>query len=96
LSWLGYVYGVAGRKDEAERVLARLQELSTQTYVSPYWMASVYAGLGEKDETFKCFEKLLEEPASGGAVTLKVSPFFDNLRSDPRFADLLRRTKLGD
>jgi tetratricopeptide (TPR) repeat protein len=91
LSWLGYAYGVSGRKDDALGVLNRLGELSHQTSISPFWIASVHVGMGEKDETFKWLEKLLNEDARYGAVTLKVSPFFDTLRSDPRYADLLRR-----
>lgn len=94
LSFLGYALGVAGKKEEAEIVLKQLQNLSKRTYVSPYWMTLVYAGLGDKDETFKWFEKDLAEHASGGAVSLKVNPIYDGLRSDPRFADLLRRVGL--
>jgi len=52
-------------------------------------------GTGRKDQAFRWFERVLEERAAGGAVSLKVNPIFDNLRSDPRFADLLRRTNLA-
>jgi TolB-like protein/tetratricopeptide (TPR) repeat protein len=91
LSWLVYVYGWAGRKKEAQRALGQLKDLSRRTYVSPFWMATAYTGLGEKDEAFKYFEQAFAEHATGAAVTLKVNAIFDGLRSDPRFDDLLRR-----
>ncbi|HJU54765.1 MAG TPA: tetratricopeptide repeat protein, partial [Pyrinomonadaceae bacterium] len=91
LSWLVYVYGRAGRMDEAQRVLKRVKDLSQQTYVSPLWMAVAHTGLGEKDQAFAWFEKVFAERSSGGGVTLKVNPLFDSLRSDPRFQGFLRR-----
>lgn len=94
LSWLGYVYGIAGHKGEAENVASRLKEISTRTYVSPVLMTYVYAGLGEKEEFFAWCEKVFEERAPWGAITLLGSPLYDPLRSDPRFDDLLRRTNL--
>lgn len=93
LSWLGYVYGVAGKTDEARQVLDRLKKLSRKNYVTPMGMTLVYTGLGENDQAFKWFEKVFEEHATG-PIALKVHPCFDSLRSDPRFANLLRRTRL--
>jgi tetratricopeptide (TPR) repeat protein len=90
LSWLGMVYGTAGRGDEARDVLKRLNALSKRTYVSPYSLMAVYTGLGEKDQAFKWLERVFDERAAG-PINLKVQPDFDSLRSDPRFADLLRR-----
>jgi TolB-like protein/DNA-binding winged helix-turn-helix (wHTH) protein len=91
LCWKGYIYGISGRKDEARNVIAQLNELSRQTYVSPFWLATVWTALGENDEAFRWFDQVFAERAGGGAVTLKVNPGFDPLRSDPRYADLLRR-----
>lgn len=92
LCWLVYAYGKAGKRVEAERTLSRIKELSKQTYVSPYWMTYVYAGLGDRDEVFKWLERVFEERASGGAVSLKVNPLYDSLRADSRYDDLLRRS----
>jgi tetratricopeptide (TPR) repeat protein len=91
LSFQGNVYGAAGKRVEAQRVLRRLSELAKRAYVSPFWMTIVYAGLGDRDEAFKWFEQVFAERAVGGAISLKVSPVWDSLRSDPRFADLLLR-----
>jgi TolB-like protein/lipoprotein NlpI len=95
LSWLAYIHGAAGRSGEARQTIDRLNELSRRTYVSPFWMATAWTGLGEKDQAFNWFEHLFAQHASGGAVSLKVNPIFDPLRSDPRFADLLRRANLA-
>jgi eukaryotic-like serine/threonine-protein kinase len=95
LAELGYAYGVAGRRVEAQKVLGQLNELSKEKYVSPFAAAQIYAGIGEKDKTFEWLEKAYEDRSIGSSfVNVKVDPIFDPLRSDPRFADLLRRMNL--
>jgi TolB-like protein/Tfp pilus assembly protein PilF len=93
LSCLGYAYAVAGRKEEALKVLDQLNKLSKHEYVVPAYRARIYAGLGEKDQAFEWLEKGHEDRSITSAP-LKVGPDFDPLRSDPRFADLLRRMNL--
>ncbi len=90
LSWLGYIYAVAGRSEEARKVLTRLNALSKQTYVSPFSILLIYTGLGDKDEAFKWLERTIEEGVAG-PIAFKVHPDFDGLRSDPRFPHLMRR-----
>jgi len=91
---LAYAYAVAGKRDEAQKILDELKELSKQHYVSPFDFALIYVGLGDKDRAFEWLNKTYEEnPYRIGF--LKVNPRFDSLRSDPRFADLLRRMKLA-
>jgi serine/threonine-protein kinase len=92
-SGLGHVYGVSGKKAEARAVLDELKQASRQEYVPADSIALVYAGLGEKDQAFTWLEKAYEEHAFKMAW-LKVDPQWDSLRSDPRFADLLRRVGL--
>ena len=92
LSWLGYFYGVAGRKGEAESVLDQLQERSKQSYVSAASIALIYVGLGRKDEAFDWLERSYQ--AQEPLLPLKVDPMWDPLRDDPRFHDLLRRMNL--
>jgi TolB-like protein/DNA-binding winged helix-turn-helix (wHTH) protein/Tfp pilus assembly protein PilF len=90
---LGYVYAVSGRKAEARKILAELQSLSERSYVPATEMALIYAGLGEKDKAFARLDRAYEEH-SFSLSNLKVEPRFDPLRSDPRFADLLRHIGL--
>ncbi|MBC7930272.1 MAG: tetratricopeptide repeat protein [Rubrivivax sp.] len=93
LAALGHTYAVSGRRDEALKVLDELKEMSRQKYVSPYDLAVLYTGLGENDRAIEQLGKAHEERA-GWIIYLKVNPLFDPLRSDPRFADLVRRVGL--
>jgi serine/threonine protein kinase len=90
---LGYIYAVAGRRDKSLLILDRLRELGTREYVDPYSFASIYAGLGDKDQTIAWLRKGLEA-RSINMVFLKIEPFFDSLRSDPRFRELLKNVGL--
>jgi tetratricopeptide (TPR) repeat protein len=94
LTGLGYGYAVTGRMAEAHGVLDKLNELSKQKYVSPIWRVKIYAGLVEKDKAFEWLEKAYEDHSIVSVGYIKTNPMFDPLRSDPRFADLLRRTNL--
>ena len=94
LSWLGYGYAIGGRKAEAQKVLDQLRERSKQKYVPAWTVADIYLGLGEKDQALTWLDKAYEERVQW-LIWLKVEPLFDGLRSDPRFADLLRRVGLA-
>jgi tetratricopeptide (TPR) repeat protein len=87
---LGVVQAAAGDRDEAEKVLAQLQEISKQKYVTPYAMARLCAALGKRDEALRWLGTAYRERAAL-MVILRTDPEFDSLRSDPRFQDLLRR-----
>lgn len=91
---LAYAYAVAGESREARKILEELDQLSKQKYVSPFPIAVAYSGLGEKDRAFEALEKAYTE-RSWGMGMLGVNPIFDGLRSDPRFAMLLRRVNLA-
>jgi len=90
---LGHAYAVAGKRSEAEKVLSELRELANQRYVSPYDVAMIYVGLGDKEQAFAWLEKAYQEHARR-LWALKVNPTWDSLRSDSRFAGLLRRIGL--
>ncbi len=90
---LGYAYARAGKSAEAHKLLSELKEHSKRRYVSWSDLAAIYAGLGEKDQAFACLENAYEQRETR-VVKVNVVPFFDPLRSDPRFADLLRRIGL--
>ncbi len=89
-SALGYAYATTGRRAEAEKILRGLKERSKRHHVSLFEMAQVYIGLGEKDLAFEWLERAYEE-RSERMTWLKVDPWLDSIRSDPRFTDLLRR-----
>jgi TolB-like protein len=90
---LGWVYAVSGRRADALKIAKGVEELSSHAYVDFYQLATIYAGLGEKDEAFRMLEKGYEE-RSAGMLYLAIDPFWDGMRSDPRYADLLRRIGL--
>ena len=93
LGLLGHVYAVSGQRDEALETLDQLKQNAGQRYVSGFSFALVYAGLGEKDQAFQWLEKSYQDHTPY-LSTIKVDPLLDNLRSDPRFADLMRRIGL--
>lgn len=99
LALLGHAYAASGKTAEARRVLSELQDLSeaqdvgARRYVSPYTVAGIYAGLGDKDQAFKWLERAFEE-RDVWLMNLKVDPVFAKLRSDKRFQDLLTRAGL--
>jgi TolB-like protein/DNA-binding winged helix-turn-helix (wHTH) protein/Flp pilus assembly protein TadD len=90
---LGHVYGVTGKKSDARTMLDELTRLSAQEYVPGTSIALIYAGLGEKDQAFAWLDKAYEQRAFQ-LQWIQLDPRWDNLRSDPRFQDLLRRINL--
>lgn len=94
LGVLGLSYGAAGKTRQANNILKELLQLQKHRYITPLAPAYIYIGLGNKDEAFAWIEKGFEE-RSNHIAFFKVSPTVDSLRSDPRFADLLRRSGLS-
>jgi serine/threonine-protein kinase len=91
LGFLGYLYGRLGRKAEALKQLEALDELAAKgRYVDPAIRSLVYIGLDDKDKAFACLDKGYQTH-SAWMFQLKVGFFFDTLRDDPRFGDLLQR-----
>ena len=90
---LGHAYAVAGKGGEALKIIDELKGLSKETYIRPYDVAVIYVGLDQNDQAFDWLQKACEE-RSGWLRYLKVDPRLDPLRSDPRFADLVRRVGL--
>ncbi len=87
---LGYAYAVAGKRREALKVLDELKERSKHMNVPPFSIAVVYAGLGDEDQALEWLGKAHQE-RSWWMVTLNEFHAFDNLRSDSRFQELVRR-----
>jgi len=87
---LAYAYAVAGRRNEALRILNEQKKLAQRAYVTPYTFAIIYTGLGDKDRAFEYLEKAYEEH-SLQLHHFPSRPMFDTLRSDPRYTVLLRK-----
>jgi tetratricopeptide (TPR) repeat protein len=85
---LGSIYAKAGKANEAHAVIAELKELSKQHYVSPSFIASLYALLGENDQAIAWLGKAHKDDFPSPS-----DPDFDNLRSDPRFVAIQARLK---
>lgn len=94
LSDLGVGYALAGQKAQAQNALERLTELSKHKYVPSVCPARVYASLGDKDEAFEWLEMSYDDRSISVFPFIKVDPVYDPLRSDPRYADLMRRMNL--
>ena len=73
-----------------------MQELSAHSYVAPYSVAIVYAGLGEKDQVFAWLDRAYQDRSYFLAVYLTTDARLDSLHADPRFADLKRRIGLPE
>jgi tetratricopeptide (TPR) repeat protein len=93
-AFLAYAYAVSGRNDEARKMLAELKAKAEHNYIPPYNFAIIYHGLGDRDRTFDWLEKAYAErfPALSDIKTWGES---DPFRTDPRYADLLRRMNLS-
>lgn len=87
------IQGRAGKLADATRAVDELLRLNQHTQVDPIVIAQAYAALGNKQESLAWLEKAYVR-RSNELVSLKVSPFYDSLRSDPRFQNLLERLRL--
>ena len=76
------------KKEEALKAIDELKALSRERYISPYCIALIYASLGEKDQAMDWLQKAYEEHVSE-LIHMKVDPYLDKIRSDPRFVELL-------
>ncbi len=90
LALLGYAHARLGERTAALGILDELRAVSKQSFVTAFFFALVYAGLEDEDQAFLWLEKACEERFNRLAY-VKVEALWDPLRSDPRFAELLRR-----
>ena len=88
---LAHVYAVTGKRAEAEKILRDLEQKAKTGHASAYALATIYAGLGDKDKAFECLEKAFREKSLDLSWSLNADFRIDNLRSDPRFQTLVRR-----
>jgi serine/threonine protein kinase/predicted Zn-dependent protease len=90
---LGWLYAVSGRHTEALEIAQEFKNLPPNAYIDFYQFATIYAGLGKKDEAFRLLEKGYEQRAASMSY-LSVDPFWYGMRLDPRYDSLLRRVGL--
>ena len=88
----GFVLGRTGRRADAQQMVTTMKQIAQSRLVAPYLFALVYAGLGDRSETFRWLEKAYEV-RDIGLVFLTVDPKWDSVRSDERFKRLLRRCR---
>src|SRR5512135_2799742 len=94
---LGYVYARMGETEKANTVLHELNQLS---YAQPYWVARIHAALGNTDQALTWLEKTCEDRSELlvqvdiGMGGLRLDKAWDELRSENRFQELLRKTGL--
>jgi len=90
---LALAYAKQGKRAETEQQISSLRDLAKTQYIRPYFFASIYATLGDKDSAFAELEKsLAERDCYLGRIT--ADPFMDPLRDDPRFKSVLKRMNL--
>ena len=90
-SHLAYALAKAGQRDEALKLIDELKRQAAHEHIASFHFAVPYIGLGDKDEAFFWLGKGVDEQGID-ATELEVHPWFDDLRSDPRFEALLKRT----
>jgi TolB-like protein/Tfp pilus assembly protein PilF/predicted Ser/Thr protein kinase len=91
---LGHAYAAANRRADALELLSRLRARGRRAYVSPYFMAVVYTGLGEREQALGQLEQAFAD-RHPGMILLKFDPRFDSLRGDARLAHLIARIEQG-
>jgi len=89
LGSLGHLYAKSGKKEEAQKVLQKIDEVAKHLYVSPYQKAVIYAGLGKTNEALAEIENAYNQRSL--VPTVRFDPRLNELRRDPRFQDFLRR-----
>lgn len=94
LAALAHAYAASGASREASQTLRELEDLARHRYVSPYWLALVYAGLGDHQRALELLESAYRQ-RDVWLTWLKVEPRFDSLRPQSRFQGLLRNIGLG-
>jgi TolB-like protein/Tfp pilus assembly protein PilF len=90
---LARISAKSGRQTEARKLLAEILSESKHTYFPRTHIAAVYLALGDRERTFEWLEKAYSE-RDWGLPIIRTFPDFDDVRSDPRFTDLLKRMNL--
>jgi serine/threonine protein kinase/tetratricopeptide (TPR) repeat protein len=87
---LGTAYAKSGKREKALEILAQIEQARKSKYVMSYWVAIIHTALGNKDAAFAELERAFRD-RDWFLPRLKVDPFMDPLRSDPRFDEMVKR-----
>lgn len=93
LAPLGLAYGLAGHRSDALKILAEMKQASQKRYISPYYLAAVYSGLGRMDEAFALLNRALEQQTPWLVGCTPHDPFSVALRHDPRWKPFIERLR---
>jgi tetratricopeptide (TPR) repeat protein len=91
LGYLGRLYGLMGRKDEARKILEDLRRMRSEKYIGAYSLACVFIGLGQKDEAIDWLERGYQEHDGFSLGAIRVDPILAPLRGNPRFEALAEK-----
>jgi serine/threonine protein kinase/tetratricopeptide (TPR) repeat protein len=94
LALLGYAYGLAGQKQQAQEILQQIIQGAEEHYIKPTSCALVCVGLGQYEQAIMWLQKAYVEERSVYLTHLKVESPWDPLRSNPKFIDLLKKMGL--
>ena len=95
-SGLGHAYALSGQRAEAQKVLEHLKGVSAHSWVAPYNIAVIYAGLGEKEQAFAFLDQAYKDRSYYLPTYLATDARIDSLRSDQRFVELRKRVGLPE
>jgi TolB-like protein/Tfp pilus assembly protein PilF len=90
---LGVTYAHGGDNVRAQQMIAEMRKPSAGKYVPFYYIADIYAALGDKESAFQWLDRALDQH-SNSCLLLAIDPAFENLRSDPRFQEAARKIGL--
>jgi len=95
ITGLGHAYAAAGQRSEALNIISQLEsDLKQTNRVRATAFSIIFSGLNDRDKAFEWLEKAYEQRYEG-VIFIKVQPYYDNLRGDPRYYDLLKRIGLN-
>src|SRR5204862_2807421 len=95
LALLAHAEARIGKQNEARQILARLTEEAKTRYVPAYAFSVIHLALGEKDQALDWLEKGARDHGGRNINLIKVEPYLDPLRGDPRFETLVSRILSG-
>jgi tetratricopeptide (TPR) repeat protein len=90
LCLLGGAYAAAGNRQKALAIAAEIEDLASREYVAPFHLAFLHIPMGNLDEAIDCLEKACAD-RNGLTWWVRTGPFYDPIRSHPRFPALLEK-----